>query len=73
MSQPASTATACITSKIHARLHFRLQSPEMCGKCHADKELMQKYGISTDVFDTYVADFHGTTVAIFKKNLQTQK
>jgi hypothetical protein len=46
---------------------FRLQSPEMCGKCHADNELMQKYGISTDVFDTYVADFHGTTVAIFKQ------
>jgi nitrate/TMAO reductase-like tetraheme cytochrome c subunit len=46
---------------------FRLKSPEMCGKCHADKALMQKYGISTDVFDTYVADFHGTTVEIFEK------
>ncbi|OGO36419.1 MAG: hypothetical protein A2W35_15750 [Chloroflexi bacterium RBG_16_57_11] len=46
---------------------FRLQSPQMCGKCHADEALMQKYGISTDVFDTYVADFHGTTVAIFEK------
>ena len=28
---------------------------------------MEKYGISTDVFDTYVADFHGTTVTIFEK------
>jgi hypothetical protein len=46
---------------------FRLQSPQMCGKCHADKALMEKYGVSTDVFDTYVADFHGTTVSIFEK------
>ncbi len=46
---------------------FRLQSPEMCGKCHADEPLMEKYGISTDVFDTYVADFHGTTVTIFEQ------
>ena len=28
---------------------------------------MQKYNISTDVFDTYVADFHGTTVMLFEK------
>ncbi len=46
---------------------FRLQSPQMCGKCHADEALMEKYGVSTDVFDTYVADFHGTTVTIFEQ------
>ena len=45
---------------------FRLNSPQLCGKCHADEELMSKYDISTDVFDTYVTDFHGTTVAIFE-------
>ena len=45
---------------------FRLFSPQICARCHADKELMAKYGISTDVFDTYVADFHGTTVVIFE-------
>jgi hypothetical protein len=28
---------------------------------------MAKYDISTDVFETYVADFHGTTVALFEK------
>ena len=28
---------------------------------------MSKYDISTDVFDTYVADFHGTTVELFEK------
>lgn len=48
-------------------VEFRLNSPEMCGDCHADKELMAQYGISTDVFDTYVADFHGTTVMVFQQ------
>ncbi|MDX1440760.1 MAG: cytochrome c3 family protein [Rubricoccaceae bacterium] len=43
----------------------RLNSPELCASCHADQELMDRYDISTDVFDTYVADFHGTTVTLF--------
>jgi predicted CXXCH cytochrome family protein len=46
---------------------FRLKSPDLCGSCHADKALMAKYGLSTDVFKTYVADFHGTTVELFKR------
>jgi predicted CXXCH cytochrome family protein len=46
---------------------FRLKSPQLCGSCHADEALMAKYGISTDVFNTYVADFHGTTVTLFEK------
>lgn len=46
---------------------FRLFSPQLCAKCHADPELMDRYGISTDVFDTYVADFHGTTVTLFEE------
>jgi hypothetical protein len=46
---------------------FRLASPQMCAKCHTDPARMAKYGISTDVLSTYVADFHGTTVAIFEK------
>ncbi|MAU10603.1 MAG: cytochrome C [Anaerolineaceae bacterium] len=46
---------------------FRLFSPESCATCHADEELMAEYDISTDVFDTYVADFHGTTVTLFQR------
>jgi hypothetical protein len=45
---------------------FRLNSPELCGECHADEQMMSHYDISTDVFDTYVSDFHGTTVQIFE-------
>jgi hypothetical protein len=47
--------------------YFRLRSPEICAKCHTDPKRMSKYGISTDVLNTYVSDFHGTTVAIFEK------
>lgn len=45
---------------------FRVRSPELCASCHADEELMAQYEISTEVFDTYVADFHGTTVTLFE-------
>jgi hypothetical protein len=47
--------------------YFRLRSPEICAKCHTDERKMGKYGINTNVLNTYVADFHGTTVAIFEK------
>ena len=45
---------------------FLLFSPQICARCHADKQLMDKYGINTDVFNTYIADFHGTTVELFQ-------
>ena len=46
---------------------FRLLSPNICSDCHTNPELMGKYGLSTEVLNTYVADFHGTTVEIFSK------
>ena len=46
---------------------FRLNSPQLCSKCHTNSDLMSKYGISTNVLNTYVADFHGTTVTLFEK------
>ncbi len=45
---------------------FRLFSPQICAKCHEDPELMGKYGIRADTFDTYISDFHGTTVVLFE-------
>ncbi len=45
---------------------FILFSPNICKDCHADQELMVNYDINTNVFETYVADFHGTTVTIFE-------
>jgi predicted CXXCH cytochrome family protein len=48
---------------------FRNRSPELCATCHADRgDDVAHYDISTDVFETYVDDFHGTTVTIFQSN-----
>jgi nitrate/TMAO reductase-like tetraheme cytochrome c subunit len=52
---------------------FHLNSPQICADCHADDEMMAKYDISTDVFETYVADFHGTTVTLFEKQSPDQE
>jgi predicted CXXCH cytochrome family protein len=51
---------------------FRLKSPKLCATCHANQALMRKYGISTDVFSSYVTDFHGTTVQLFAKQTPDQ-
>jgi hypothetical protein len=51
---------------------FHLFSPQLCAECHADEELMAKYGISTNVFNSYVSDFHGTTV-IFEQQFEGQE
>ncbi len=41
---------------------FALYSPEICAKCHTDPNLMGKYGIGTNVLNSYISDFHGKTV-----------
>ena len=46
---------------------FRLNSPSICARCHTDASIMDRYGISTQVLSTYVADFHGSTVTLFEK------
>jgi predicted CXXCH cytochrome family protein len=48
-------------------VEFRNNIPLLCARCHTDAAIMDKYGISTDVLSTYVADFHGTTVTLFEK------
>jgi hypothetical protein len=45
---------------------FRLFSPQICSKCHSNKQMMSKYGINPNVMDSYVSDFHGETVTIFQ-------
>lgn len=45
---------------------FHLFSPQICAECHEDEELMATYGVRADTFDTYLADFHGTTVTLFE-------
>lgn len=46
---------------------FRNNSPLLCARCHTDAAIMSKYNISTQVLNTYVADFHGTTITLFEE------
>lgn len=52
---------------------FHMASPDICAKCHTDEKLMERYDVNTNVFGTYFADFHGTTVQIFEKTTPGQE
>lgn len=46
---------------------FRQASVDRCAECHADKELMDEYEVSADVFNTYLDDFHGKTLGFYQE------
>lgn len=48
-----------------------MNTPMICGKCHADAKLMKKYGLSTAVLSTYLSDFHGMTASFGAKGKKT--
>lgn len=52
---------------------FHNNTPALCADCHNNDELMGKYGISTNVIETYVADFHGTTTTLFEQQFPGQE
>jgi hypothetical protein len=52
---------------------FRAGSPKICSSCHTDAARMKRYGLSTKVLETYVADFHGATVTLFEKTRADQE
>lgn len=41
---------------------LHLATPARCARCHDDETLMADYDVATDVYETYLADFHGTTI-----------
>jgi hypothetical protein len=43
---------------------WHLGIPQLCARCHTNKEMMAKYGISTQVLTTYLSDFHGVTASL---------
>jgi hypothetical protein len=45
---------------------YRERIPDICSACHADKTIMGKYGLSTEVLKTYLSDFHGVTLEFYK-------
>lgn len=50
------------------QLQWELRTPQLCGNCHADEARMKKYGLSTAVLRTYLADFHGKTASLREKH-----
>jgi hypothetical protein len=46
---------------------FHLTIPEICGNCHSNSRIVGKYGLSTQVVESYVQDFHGVTLRFYKK------
>lgn len=43
---------------------FHLASPQLCLRCHGDKEMMRRHGLATTIAETYLADFHGVTASM---------
>ena len=65
------TCTDCHRSHDIAGPHdpgWRLKSPALCASCHADENMMKKYGLSTNVMQTYLADFHGMTASLQERS-----
>lgn len=52
-------------------LEWHERIPEMCGNCHSNKAVMEKYGLSTEVLKTYLSDFHGVTLGFYKKQRES--
>lgn len=48
-------------------MNYRDKVPDICGRCHANKEIMKKYGLSTNVVNSYLQDFHGVTLKFYKQ------
>lgn len=66
-SEDAPTCTDCHKSHAIADARagaFQLKTHELCGNCHTNEKLMAKYKLSTAVLQTYLQDFHGTTVKL---------
>jgi len=43
----------------------------MCANCHANNELMSKYGLPADVYNLYELSWHGVDVSVYKARWPT--
>jgi predicted CXXCH cytochrome family protein len=50
---------------------FRVEEPELCAGCHADPQLMAKYGLSADVYSIYKRSWHGVDISVYKEKWPT--
>jgi predicted CXXCH cytochrome family protein len=44
---------------------FRNNIPQLCGTCHADPRIIEKYGLRP-VYESYSNEFHGVTTTLYK-------
>ncbi len=47
-----------------------LRTADICGRCHTNSKLMARYGLSTNVVQTYLTDFHGMAATLQKGKRQ---
>jgi predicted CXXCH cytochrome family protein len=50
---------------------FRIETPDLCASCHANQDLMEKYGLSADVYSLYETSWHGVDISVYKANWPT--
>lgn len=50
---------------------FRIESPDLCAGCHANAQLMEKYGLDADVYNLYNLSWHGVDVSVYKTKWPT--
>lgn len=50
---------------------FRIESPDLCAKCHANQELMTKYSLTADVYSLYETSWHGVDISVYKAKWPT--
>ena len=64
------TCTDCHHSHDIAGPHapgWKMKSPDLCASCHTQPAMMKRYNLSTNVMQTYLADFHGMTASLQKQ------
>ena len=47
---------------------FRAEIPSRCARCHDNEQMMAKYQVATDAYDTYLPGYHGTTIEYYRAN-----
>jgi len=50
---------------------FRVNEPDLCASCHANQEMMGKYGLSADVYSLYSLSWHGVDVSVYQARWPT--
>ncbi len=50
---------------------FRVAEPDLCASCHANQQMMAKYGLSADVYSLYSLSWHGVNVAVYQARWPT--